>query len=70
MIPNMWYILSVRIVSHALNILNRKRVFKLKQHFIHTNLAIALLLGLVVFVSGIETASEYRVRACVCTMHS
>ena len=45
-------------------------MFKLRHHFIHTNLAIALLLGLVVFVSGIETASEYRVRTYVCTMHS
>jgi len=32
------------------------------QHFVHTNLSIALLLGLLTFVSGIETASEYRVR--------
>ena len=39
----------------------RKRVFNLTQHFIHLNLSIALLLGVITFVSGIETASEYRV---------
>ncbi|XP_065901795.1 adhesion G protein-coupled receptor L4-like [Dysidea avara] len=48
------------IIAVILLIALRKRVFKLRHHFIHTNLAIALLLGLVVFVSGIETASEYR----------
>ena len=31
-------------------------------HFIHTNLATALLLALIVFVSGIETARESEVR--------
>ena len=30
--------------------------------FVHLNLSIALLLGLIVFVSGIETATRYRVR--------
>jgi len=39
----------------------RKKVFFQKQHFLHLNLSIALLLGLIIFVSGIETASEYRV---------
>ena len=39
----------------------RKGVFNLTQHFVHLNLSIALLLGLITFVSGIETASEYRV---------
>ena len=29
--------------------------------FIHLNVCIALALGLIVFVSGIETATEYRV---------
>ena len=44
-----------------LHILYRKSVFNLIQHFVHLNLSIALLLGLLTFVSGIETASEYRV---------
>ena len=39
----------------------RKQVFNQTQHFIHLNLSIALLLGLVTFVSGIEVAAEYRV---------
>ncbi|XP_065898979.1 adhesion G protein-coupled receptor L3-like [Dysidea avara] len=38
----------------------RRRVFNLQQHFVHLNLSIALLLGLITFVSGIEAASEYR----------
>ena len=40
----------------------RKNIFNHIQHFIHLNLCIALLLGLITFVTGIETASEYRVR--------
>ena len=39
----------------------RKQVFNQTQHFVHLNLSIALLLGLITFVSGIETASDYRV---------
>ena len=39
----------------------RKQAFNLVQHFLHLNLCIALLLGLVIFISGIETAAEYRV---------
>jgi len=39
----------------------RKKIFNQRQHFIHLNLSIALLLGLTTFVSGIETATEYRV---------
>ncbi|XP_065911567.1 cadherin EGF LAG seven-pass G-type receptor 1-like isoform X2 [Dysidea avara] len=42
-------------------LLFRKTIFKAKQHMIHVNLALALLLGLVVFVSGIETASDNKV---------
>ena len=41
--------------------LYRKQVFNHTQHFIHLNLSIALLLGLVIFVSGIEAAAEHRV---------
>ena len=39
----------------------RKQVFNQTQHFVHLNLSIALLLGLITFVSGIEAASDYRV---------
>ena len=39
----------------------RKEVFNQTQHFVHLNLSIALLLGLIIFVSGIETANKYRV---------
>ena len=40
---------------------HRSTVFKATQHMIHLNLAIALLLGLIVFVGGIETATENTV---------
>ena len=40
---------------------HRNTVFKATQHMIHLNLAIALLLGLIVFVGGIETATENTV---------
>ena len=45
----------------AINFFSRKTIFKAKQHMIHMNLALALLLGLIVFVSGIETASDSKV---------
>ena len=48
-------------LSFILSFVRRKRIFNQTQHFIHLNLSIALLLGLVAFVSGIETAVEYRV---------
>jgi len=34
---------------------------KINHPFIHLNLCIALALGLVVFLAGIETGTEYRV---------
>ena len=40
----------------------RKKIFNQVRHFIHVNLSAALLLGLIVFVSGIEAASDLRVR--------
>ena len=43
----------------------RKCIFNHTQHFLHLNLSIALLLGLITFVSGIETAAEYRVSGLV-----
>ena len=44
-------------------------MFCQEQHFLHLNLSIALLFGLITFVSGIETASEYRVRISMYTAH-
>jgi len=40
----------------------RKSVFKATHNMIHLNLSLALLLGLVVFVSGIETANDSKAR--------
>ena len=34
---------------------------KVNNLFIHLNLCIALTLGLIVFIAGIETATKYRV---------
>ena len=48
-------------VIYGSNINNRKVTFKAKHNKIHLNFAIALLLGLIVFVSGIETAKHDRV---------
>ena len=42
-------------------IIDRKNVFNQLQHFNHFNLSISLLLGLILFVSGIETANNLRV---------
>ena len=41
--------------------IHRKTIFKGIHNFIHLNLAIALLLALIVFVSGIETATKSEV---------
>ena len=43
----------------------RKTIFNQVAHFIHINLSAALLIGLIVFVSGIEAAYDSRVRADV-----
>ena len=39
----------------------RKTAFKGKHNLVHLNLCVALLLALIVFVSGIETATESEV---------
>ena len=44
----------------------RKTAFKGTHNKIHLNLSIALLLGLLVFVSGIETAKNDRVCVAIC----
>ena len=38
-----------------------KQVFDKTPDFVHLNLSIALLVGLLIFVCGIETATKYRV---------
>jgi len=42
-------------------LLHRKAAFKAQHNKIHLNLSIALLLGLIVFISGIETAKDDKV---------
>ena len=40
----------------------RKELFVSVHFFVHLNLAIALLLGYILFIAGIDTAVENRVR--------
>ena len=47
----------------------RKKIFNQVAHFIHINLSAALLIGLIVFVSGIEAAYDSRVRNSVFRYH-
>ncbi|XP_065910282.1 uncharacterized protein [Dysidea avara] len=53
------------IITIVLLIVLKKKIFDQIQHFIHLNLSIALLLGLITFVSGIETATDYRASCLV-----
>ena len=39
----------------------RKSIYKGVPNFIHFNLALALLIGLIIFVSAIETAKDNKV---------
>ncbi|XP_065903381.1 adhesion G protein-coupled receptor L3-like [Dysidea avara] len=48
------------LIAVCMLIAFRKKIFNQEQHFLHLNLSISLLIGLVIFVSGIETASDYR----------
>ena len=45
----------------------RNTLLKGIHNFIHLNLAIALFLALIVFVSGIETATKSEVSLCLYT---
>ncbi|XP_065910263.1 uncharacterized protein [Dysidea avara] len=64
---------SVSIVCLLLTIgailLLRKSVFKAKHHKVHLNLSIALLLGLITFVSGIETAEGWGCNVVAIFLH-
>jgi len=55
------FLLNGTEIKHYLVYLHRNKIFNQVQHFIHFNLCLALLLGLIAFVSGIEAASEHRV---------
>ena len=49
------------LAMHNICGLHRNTLLKGIHNFIHLNLAIALILALIVFVSGIETARENEV---------
>jgi len=43
----------------------RKKAFNKRHHMVHLNLSIALLLALLAFVSGVETASNSKVSVLI-----
>ena len=43
----------------------RHTTMKEKQNFVHLNLCIALLLGCIIFVGGLETAKDNKVSLCI-----
>ena len=45
----------------SIKLFYREKVFNQIHHFIHFNLSLSLLLGLILFVSGIETPKDSRV---------
>ncbi|XP_065910088.1 uncharacterized protein [Dysidea avara] len=49
------------IITIIMFLLFRRKVFNRIQHFIHFNLSLTLLVGLIVFVSGIENAKSSHV---------
>ena len=53
--------MSVNLLVHKTFCLCRKSVFNEEIYMVHLNLAIALLCGLIVFVSGVETATDNEV---------
>ena len=55
---------NIILLCITLITLLRKELFKKVHHFIHLNLAIALFLGYVAFVAGVDTAIVNR----VCTL--
>ena len=42
-------------------ILCRKSIFQGTHNFIHLNMSVSLIIGLIIFVSGIETAKDIKV---------
>lgn len=55
------YSISVNVLAHKTSCFCRKSVFNKEIYMVHLNLAIALLCGLIVFVSGVETATDNEV---------
>ena len=58
----------IHAYMHSLLILYiRKSIYKGVPNFIHFNLALALLIGLIIFVSAIETVKENKVIQLIST---
>ena len=51
-------------------LLNRKKLFNAVHMFVHLNLAISLLLGYLVFMFGIETATSSTVSMMSCSQNN
>ena len=49
---------SMCLIFYCVLLYFRNSIFNQIQHYIHFNLSLALLVGLIVFVSGIETAID------------
>ena len=56
------YAIYIIVKLSLLVLFDRKRLFDKVHYFVHLNLALALLLANLVFVSGIETATVNEVR--------
>jgi len=54
-------LIKIIIVKYCYSFLFRKSLYKGTPNFIHLNLALSLLIGLIIFVSAIETAKDNEV---------
>ena len=61
------YIFCVLLTYISLSRFFRKRIFNKIQHFVHFNLSLSLLMGLIVFVAGIEAANDNEVSSMMHT---
>ena len=49
-------------------ILCRKSIFQGTHNFIHLNMSMSLIIGLIIFVSGIDTAKDIKV-ICITALY-
>jgi len=57
-------------VPYIFFLIHRKKAFEKKHNKVHLNLSIALFLGLVTFVSGIESATGNKVNLMYTYIHN
>ena len=61
---------QTRTFTCILLILFRKSIYKGTQNFIHFNLSLSLTIGLIIFISGVETAKDIKVILLLYTVSS